>query len=115
MSVFEKAKELGMEIRKTEEFKELERTSKNVNEDSQASHTIEEIQNLQQKMQFAQQSGVQPSQEQIDQFNDMKNEMNTNLTIQAYIKAQNDFSSFMQEVNQAISSGISPEENKADA
>ncbi len=112
MSVMEKAKELGKEIRKTEQYQELERVSENMQEDSEANEMIKEIQELQQQIQFAQQSGVEPSEEQIQNFNNLKSKMDTSLTIQAYAKAQNDFSQFMQEVNSAISDGISPEANK---
>lgn len=69
---------------------------------------VEEIQKLQQQIQFAQQSGVQPSQEQIQQFQDMKGRMDTSLTIQAYAKARGDFDQLMQDVNSAISEGINP-------
>ncbi len=112
MSVMEKARDLGKEIRSTGQYQELERVSENMQEDTEASQMIKEIQELQQQIQFAQQSGVEPNEEQIQQFNDLKNKMDTNLTIQAYAKAQNDFSQFMQEVNSAISEGINPEADK---
>ncbi len=112
MSVMEKARDLGKEIRNTEQYQELERVSENMQEDTEASQMIKEIQELQQQIQFAQQSGVQPSEDQLQQFNDLKSKMDTNLTIQAYAKAQNDFSQFMQEVNSAISEGINPEADK---
>ena len=112
MSVMEKARDLGKEIRTTEQYQELERVSENMQEDTEASQMIEQIQELQQQIQFAQQSGVQPSEDQIQQFNDLKEKMDSNLTIQAYAKAQNDFSQFMQEVNSAISEGINPEADK---
>ncbi len=112
MSVMEKARDLGKEIRSTEQYQELERVSENMQEDTEASQMIKEIQELQQQIQFAQQSGVQPSEDQLQQFNDLKSKMDTNLTIQAYAKAQNDFSQFMQEVNSAISEGINPEADK---
>ena len=112
MSVMEKARDLGKEIRSTEQYQELERVSENMQEDTEASQMIKEIQELQQQIQFAQQSGVQPNEEQIQQFNDLKSKMDTNLTIQAYAKAQNDFSQFMQEVNSAISEGINPDADK---
>ncbi len=112
MSVIAKAKELGKEIRKTEQYRELERVSENMQEDAEANQMVKEIQDLQQQIQFAQQSGVQPSQEQIEEFNNLKNKMDTSLTIQAYAKAQNDFSEFMQDVNSAISEGISPGESQ---
>ncbi len=110
MEVEKKAKELGNEIAKTEVYQELERTSKNVQENTEANQMIEKIQELQQNIQFAQQSGVQPSQEQIQQFNDLKQQMDANLTIQAYAKAQEAFSQLMQDVNNSISKGIKPEE-----
>ncbi len=112
MSVMEKARDLGKEIRSTEQYQELERVSENMQEDTEASQMIKEIQELQQQIQFAQQSGVEPNEEQIQQFNNLKSKMDTNLTIQAYAKAQNDFSQFMQEVNSAISEGINPEADK---
>ena len=71
---------------------------------------IEQIQEVQQKIQFAQQSGVEPSQEQVQEFNDMKTKMDANLTIQAYAKAQESFNQLMQDVNNSISEGISPSE-----
>lgn len=106
MSVVDKAKELGKEIRKTAEYKELERATENVKSDTDANQMIQDIQKLQQQIQFAQQSGVQPSEEQMNQFNDLKEQMDSNLTIQAYARAQNSFGEFMQSVNQAIGEGI---------
>jgi len=111
MSVLKKAKELGQEIRKTEEYQELERVTANIEGDAEASQMIKEIQELQQQIQFAQQAGVQPNQEQIDQFNDIKSKMDDSLTIQAYARAQNDFSQFMQDINNAIGEGINPGDN----
>lgn len=112
MSVIEKAKELGKEIRKTEQYQELERVSENMQEDAEANQMIKDVQSLQQQIQFAQQSGVQPSPEQIEEFNNLKSKMDTSLTIQAYAKAQNEFSQFMQDVNSAISDGINPGEER---
>ncbi len=112
MDMLEKARALGKEIRKTEEYKELERTTGNVQSDPEANRLIEEIQKIQQQLQFSQQSGVQPSQEQIDQFNDAKEKMDASLTIQAYSKARNNFDQLMQNVNSAISEGINPQEEQ---
>ncbi len=110
--VEKKAKELGNEISKTDEYQELERTSKNVQENAEANQMIDKIQDLQQKIQFAQQSGVQPSEEHIKEFNELKQQMNANLTIQAYAKAQEEFNKLMQEVNESITKGIKPEKGE---
>ncbi len=108
MSIIEKAKELGMEIRNSEEYRELSRTSENVQADPQATQLVENIQQIQQQIQFSQQSGVQPSDEQINQFNAAKSEMDTSLTIQAYARARQEFDQLMQNVNSAIGEGIEP-------
>ncbi len=114
MEMLDKAKELGSEIRKTDQYKELERTTDNVQADPDANSLVEDIQKIQQQIQFSQQSGVQPSQEQVDQFNEAKGKMDANLTIQAYAKARTNFDQLMQDVNNAISSGINPEAPEKD-
>lgn len=106
MTVIEKAKELGNEIKETEEYKELERANQNIKDDELASKIIDDINDIQQKISFAQSSGVQPDQDQITQFNELKSQMDSNLTILGFIKAQEKFSQIMQEINQAISEGI---------
>ncbi len=111
MSLEKKAKELGNEIAKTEAYQELERTSKNVKDSPEANKMIDKVQEVQQNMQFAHQSGVQPSQEQIQQFNELKQQMESNLTIQAYARAQESFNKLMEDVNSAISKGIKPEQD----
>ena len=106
MTVIQKAKELGSEIKETEEYKELERANQNIKDDELASKIIDDINDIQQKISFAQSSGVQPDQDQITQFNELKSQMDSNLTILGFIKAQEKFSQIMQEINQAISEGI---------
>ncbi len=106
MVIIEKAKELGIEIRNTEEFKDLERANQNIKNDELASKIIEDINELQQKIVFAQNSGVQPSQEQISQFNELKVMMDSNIPILGFIKAQEKFNVIMQDINAAISEGI---------
>lgn len=109
MTVIEKAKELGREIKETDEFKELERANESIKEDQIASKIIEDINDIQQKINFSQNSGVQPSPEQISQFNDLKEKMESNLTIQSFMKAQEQFNEIMQNINSAISEGIGGE------
>ncbi len=109
MVIIEKAKELGREIKNTPEFKELEKANENIKEDQLASKIIEDINDIQQKISFSQNSGVQPSPEHVSQFNDLKDKMESNLTIQSFMKAQEKFSEVMQNINSAISEGISGE------
>jgi len=113
LDLFEKAKELGSKIKETQEYQELERVSNSLKEDPEAQQLIQQVQETQNSMEFSQKSGVQPEQEQVDQFNALKEQMMSNLTVRNYMKAQEDFSNFMKQVNEAISSGITGEEQEA--
>ena len=110
MEVFEKAKELGNQIKETQEYQELERVSQTLKDDPEAQQIIQQVQESQNSIEFSQKAGVEPGQEQVDQFNSLKDQMMSNLTVRNYMKAQEDFNNFMKKVNEAISSGITGEE-----
>ncbi len=111
MALMEKAKELGRELRSTEAFLELERTNNQFREDEAAQQLVQEVQEAQQALQFSQQSGVQPSEEQVNAFNQKKENLNTNITVRSLMKAQDTFNEMMKEVNEAISEGMKGEGN----
>ncbi len=106
MSVLEKARDLGEEIRKTEEFQELERVNENVQNNPDASRIINEINSIQEQVSQMQSTGMNPTQEQVNRFNVLKEEMNTNIMIMGLIKAQENFNNFMNDINNAISEGL---------
>ncbi len=106
MRLLEKARDLGQEIKASPEFQELKRTSQNIHDNSDAQQIVEEVQSVQQQIEFAQNSGIQPDQNVVEKFNDLKLKMDTDIIIQAYIKAQNEYSQLMQEVNNAINDEI---------
>lgn len=110
MNLLEKAKELGRELKKTEEYQELERTNQQMKEDPAAQQLIQDVQEAQQRLQFSQQSGIQPTQEQIADFNQKRETLNTNITVRALMKAQEDFNSMMKQVNDAITEGMQGED-----
>ena len=109
MVISNKAKELGQEIKKTPEYQELERTGENLKTDSNAQELIQNVQEVQRQIEFSQQSGVQPDQEQISRFNDLREKMHANLSVRNFMKAQEEFNSVMKSVNDAISEGITGE------
>lgn len=110
MKLMEKARELGRELRDTEEFQELERMNEKFREDTSAQQLVQDVQEAQQVIQFSQQSGVQPTSEQIDSFNQKKETLETNITVRALMKAQDSFNEMMKEVNEAITEGMKGEE-----
>ena len=111
MELMEKAKELGRELRTTEEFQELERTNEQFREDADAQKLVQDVQEAQQALQFSQQTGVQPTEEQVNAFNQKKENLQTNITVRALMKAQDSFNEMMKEVNEAISEGMKGEES----
>ncbi len=112
MSLFEKAKELGNQIKETQEYQELERAGESLKQDQEAQQLIQEVQEVQNNIEFSQKAGVEPSEEQTNNFNQLREKMMSNLTVRNYMKAQEDFNNFMKQVNEAISSGISGDEEE---
>ncbi len=106
MSVFEKAKELGQEIKESQEYKEVRKTGQDIHDNADAQQIIQDIQTVESQLEFAQNAGIEPTQEQIDEFNNIQSKMEGNSLIQAYLKAQDDYSQLMQKINQSISEEI---------
>jgi cell fate (sporulation/competence/biofilm development) regulator YlbF (YheA/YmcA/DUF963 family) len=101
-----KAKELGRELRNTEEYQRLDEVNQRLNKDSEAQEVIKAFQEAQSKIQFSQQSGVQPTQEQIDDYKEKQKSLEANLTVKAYMKATEGFYAVMKKINETITAAI---------
>ena len=106
MSVFEKAKELALEIKQSREYQEVRRTGQDIRNNDEARQIVEDIQTIQAQIEFAQNTGMQPSEEQIEEFNAITAKMQGNSFIQAYLEAKDNYSRLMQHVNNSISEEI---------
>lgn len=106
MSLFEKAKELGQEIKESPEFKAVIKASQNIQDDAEAQKIIQDVQAFQQQIELAEQEGMPLDQEQIGEYNDLKSQMESNILITAYFEAQENYGRLMQEVNQTIQDQI---------
>jgi cell fate (sporulation/competence/biofilm development) regulator YlbF (YheA/YmcA/DUF963 family) len=111
ISIEIKAKELGEEIRKTEQYKILETAGQKLKEDESAQNLIKELQEVQKQIEFAQRSGIPPNQEQGENFNAIRQKMEANSSVQEFMDAQKQFNTVMEAVNNAIGKGITGEEN----
>lgn len=109
MELRDKALELGRAIRESEQYRELQRAGDNLKEDSSAREIVKNVQEARQQLEFMQQSGVEPNQEQVDNINSLQEQMQANLTVRVFVKAQEEFGEVLQQVNQAISEGIANE------
>ncbi len=114
MDLNEKAKDLGREIRKTDAYQELERAGENLKQDDQAQQLVQQVQEVQRQMEFSQQAGVQPDQQQMQQFAQLREQMQSNITVKAFMKAQEEFNNVMKEVNEAISEGVTGESEEGE-
>lgn len=109
MSLTEKAKDLGREITNTPEFKELQRAEQNLQEDTSARQLIKDFQELQQQMTFMQKTGTEPTPEQATSFNELREKVQTSVTVRVLLKAQEEFNTVIKSVNESISEGIAAE------
>jgi len=106
LSILEKAKDLGLELRNTKEYQKLEEVNQRLNNDSEAQQIIKSFQEVQQSIQFSQQSGIKPTEEQMADYNEKQKSIEANLTLKAYMKATEAFYAVMKEVNDAITAAI---------
>ncbi len=109
-TILEMARDLGQAMRETEEFTELKAAEQKLNEDVDAQVLMEGLQSSQEKLQKLQQAGLQPSEEQVQEFQQKREHMSTNPAISSFMRAQAEFSSMVQEVNEAISEGMKDED-----
>ncbi|HOP69581.1 MAG: YlbF family regulator [Dethiobacteria bacterium] len=105
-SLLEKARELGQAIKESAEFQELKRTTDNLQQNPEAVEMIRHMQEIRDQIDFVRASGLEPSREQIDRFNDLSEKVRNNLLVISFMKAQENFGKFMERVNNAISQGI---------
>ncbi len=106
MSVLEKAKELALQIKESQEYQEVRRTGQDIQNNDEARQIVDDIQSVQAQIESATNSGMSPSEEQIEEFNNIRSKMENSNLIQAYLQAQEKYSELMQQVNSKISEEI---------
>ncbi len=102
MSLSEKAKELALAVKDTEEYKNLTSAQTRVKLDPAASQLIEELQKVQESLQASQGEGKEISPDQIQHYQTLESQAHANLTLTNLLKAQQAFSEIMNQVNQSI-------------
>lgn len=112
MQLRKKALELGQAIRESDQFRELQRAGDNLKEDSDAREIVKSMQEARRELESMQKSGVQPNRDQVNHINNLQEQMQSNLTVRVFMKAQEEFGEVLEQVNAAISEGISGGEEK---
>ncbi len=106
LALLEKAKELGEVISQSEEYLKLQQAQGELDGDEVAQRLIQEVQSAQKRMEMAHNSGMQPSSEQLGEVEKKREEMNENQTVRGYLEAHQQFTSLMNEVNEAITGAM---------
>ncbi len=102
LSLSEKAKDLALAVKDTEEYKTLTSAQTRVKLDPAASDLIEQLQSVQEQLQATQAEGKQVSPDQIQQYQTLEEQAKANITLTSLLKAQQAFGELMNQVNQSI-------------
>ena len=105
-SIAEKAQELGHIIGQSQEYQALKRAHESVGDEDALRAKMDQLQQLAQQMDQAQQQGTEPSEEQVKQYESLLSEIQGNAEYQKVVAAQSNFDKLMLKVNQDIMEGI---------
>ena len=102
MSVKEKAKDLALSIKESEEYKNLKSAEARLSLDPMAQDLLQELRQKQQKVILAQHTGQQIQEADIKAIEQLQAQLKLNTTLQSLHKAQVELEKLMQEVNETI-------------
>ncbi|MFZ5597349.1 MAG: YlbF family regulator [Bacillota bacterium] len=109
MSILEKARELGEEIASSKELFEMKESEIAMMSDIAARNLVEEFTNKQKMFMEIKSQGLQLTQDQIKEVEDLeKRVMGNNLIVDFFRKQQN-FEQIIEKINEIISSAIAGE------
>ncbi len=103
MSIMEKAKELGQEIVKSTEYKELKSAENDMHNDEEAESLLSDFQAKQKQIQMLQANGKNASQQLQQKIQSIQSRMQENPRIKNFMEAQKNFNEVMKTINQTIS------------
>ena len=102
----EKAKELGRLIGQSTEYQAVKRTSEALNADASAVTALRRMEELRVEAQQMMQRGEKPTAEMEQELDALLSTVQTNITYQHAISAQENFDKTMMKVNEWILEGI---------
>jgi len=105
-SIMNKARELGLELSKSQEFVNVREAEITMMGNPEAQNIIQEFQDKQHTLHNMQTQGLALSEEQQKEFEEFHERMFTNPYISSFFKAQEIFENILDQVNKIISSSI---------
>ena len=104
--IWEKAREIGRLIAQSDEFQAMKRASERLNEDRDAVTRLRKLQELEQSFGRAIQQGLEPPEDQQQEYEALLGEVQVLPTYQGFASAQANLDRLMLRVNEEIEKGI---------
>lgn len=102
----EKAEDLGRVLGQTDEYKALRRATEALREDQAVQKVLAEAERLAQEIERAAQQGNEPTKEQVEQYDQALQTVQSNSVYQQMVSAQSNFEKLMARINARIYEGI---------
>ena len=106
MNVYDQAHDLARAIKESGEFREFDRMRKEVENDSDVSQMLGELQKLQLELQTAQMTGTQPSQEAMSRMQSLSTMLATKPLAAKFMQTEAAFSVMMNDVFRIIGEAV---------
>ena len=105
-AIAEKANELGRILGQTDEYQALKRAHERVNDSPELKEKMEKLDGLARQMEAAAGRGQEPSEQQVEQYEQLLGEIQGSPVYQGVVAAQSNFDKLMLKVNKDIMEGI---------
>lgn len=105
-AMWEKAREVGRLLAQTDEYRALKRANDRLSDDREAVARMNRLAELQDELTLAMRRGVEPPQEQQEEYERLVDEIQGTAVYQALVSAQNNFDRLMMRINEEIAHGI---------
>jgi cell fate (sporulation/competence/biofilm development) regulator YlbF (YheA/YmcA/DUF963 family) len=102
----EKAEDLGRVLGQTDEYKALRRATEALRDDQAVQKVLAEAERLAQEIERAAQQGSEPTKEQVEQYDQALQTVQSNSVYQQMVAAQSNFEKLMARINARIYEGI---------
>jgi cell fate (sporulation/competence/biofilm development) regulator YlbF (YheA/YmcA/DUF963 family) len=105
-AIQERAREVGRLIAQTAEYKALQRANERVGQDRETVTLLNRLSELQDSLTETLRRGVEPSQQDAEEYEALLNDLQARSDYQAVVAAQSNFDRLMMRVNEEIARGI---------
>lgn len=100
VNIYDAANQLESDLRKTDEFKQLEEAFENLQADEEASALFDQFREVQQTVQQKQMMGQEITEEDAQQAQELSAEVGENETLSKLIEAEQRVGQVIEEINQ---------------